>query len=207
MRYRRTLIALGVLILVVSVAPTIFGWTGWPWEPLRLWLAVVTIVAVRTWPRRTATLAVIAWAAVAAPLTVRSGRAGRVDLADTTRLARGVPSGPHRVELGPVPLGVVWTRVPDKSYVNGESDDSDLDVVAWSVTWLPWPHVERDTVLGIFDEDVDETIVARDGHRLVVRAGHETRSIVFGPATSWLTWLGWLGVLLAWRRRRRRPPR
>jgi hypothetical protein len=206
-RYRRRLIALGVLLLVVSLPATAFAWTGWPWEPLRLWLALVTIVAVRAWPLRAAVLAVVAWAAVAAPLTVRSGRAGKVDLGDATVLTRGVPSGPHRVELGPIPLGPVWMRTPDKAYISGESDDSDLDVVAWSVTWLPWPHVERDLVLGIFDEDAEDTIVARDGHRMIVRAGRETRSVVFGLSTSWLTWLGWIGVLLAVRRRRRQARR
>ena len=203
MRYRFRLLALGVVILVVSIAPTVFGWTGWPWEPLRLWLACVAVVAVLAWPRRAATIAVVAWAAVACPLTVRSG--GQIDRpAGADVLARGVPSGPHRVELGPVPLGPVWLRTPEKSYVNGESDDDDLDIVAWSVTWLPWPHVERDLVLGIFDEDADSTVVARDGHRLVVRAGRETRAVTFGLATSWLTWLGWLAILAGWRRGRRR---
>ncbi len=204
MRYRRRLIALGVVVLVVSLFGTVFGWTGWPWEPLRFWLAFVTLVAVRHWPRRAAVLAVVAWAFVACPLTVRSGRSGRVDIASATRLARGVPSGPHRVELGPIPLGAVWLRTPDKSYVNGESDDDDRDVVAWSVTWFPWPHVERDTVVGVFDEDVGDVVVARDGHRLLVRAGRETRSVVFGLATSWVTWLGWIGILAAWQRRRHR---
>jgi hypothetical protein len=131
------------------------------------------------------------------------GRGGAGQRLDEAAVARGVPSGPHRAELGPIPLGPVWLRTPEKSYIDGESDDSDLDVVAWSVTWLPWPHVERDTVLGIFDEDAEDTIVAREGHRLVVRAGRETRSIVFGLSTSWVTWLGWIGVLLAVRRRRR----
>src|SRR3954471_15599754 len=127
MRYRWRLIALGVLILFVSVFGGIGGWTGWPWEPLRLWLACVATVAVLAWPRRAATLAVVAWAAVACPLTVRSGRSGKVDLADTSRLARGVPSGPHRAELGPIPLGPVWLTTPDKAYINGESDDADRD--------------------------------------------------------------------------------
>jgi hypothetical protein len=188
-------------VLVVSVPATAFGWTGWPWEPLRFWLAAVAIGALRAWPRRAAVLAVVAWAAVASPLTVRSGPGAPVG---ATVLHTGVPSGPHRVDLGPIPLGPVWLRTPDKSYVNGESDDDDRDLVAWSVTWLPWPHVERDTVLGIYDEDAEDTLVTRNGHRLVVRAGRETRRVVFGLSTSWLTWLGWIGILLAGRRRRRR---
>ena len=206
MRYRRRLLALGVAALLVGLLPTVFGWTGWPWEPLRFWLACVVVVAVLAWPRRAATIAVVAWAAVACPLTVRSGGQTRLP-ADATVLHRGVPSGPHRIDLGPIPLGPVWLRTPEKSYVNGESDDADLDIVAWSVTWLPWPHVERDTVLGIFDEDAGDTVVARDGHRFVVKAGREARAVTFGLATSWVTWLGWAAVLVAWRRRRRQARR
>jgi len=201
-RYRISLVVLGVVLLVATVLPTAFGWTGWPWEPLRLWLVCVTVVAVLTGSPRAALLALVAWAAVACPLTVRSAAGGGARVAEAELLARGVPSGPHRVELGPLPLGPLWLTTPDKSYVNGESDDDDRDIVAWSVTWLPWPHVERDTVVGVFDEDVDSTLVARGDHRILIRAGRETRRVVFGLSTSWLTWLGWVAVLVALVRRR-----
>ena len=202
MRYRLALLAFGVVVLAVSIVPVAFGWTGWPWEPLRFWLAGVTVVALLRGSPRAALVALVAWAAVACPLTVRSAAGGGARVADAELLARGVPSGPHRVELGPLPLGPLWLTTPEKSYVNGESDDDDRDIVAWSVTWLPWPHVERDTVLGVFDEDVDSTLVARGDHRILVRAGRETRRVVLGLSTSWLTWLGWAAVLLALRRRR-----
>jgi len=204
-RHRVALVVLGVVVLVVSIVPTVFGWTGWPWEPLRFWLACVAVVALLTGSPRAALLALVAWAAVACPLTVRSAAGGGARIADAELLARGVPSGPHRVELGPLPLGPLWFTTPDKSYVNGESDDDDRDIVAWSVTWLPWPHIERDTVVGVFDEDVDSTLVGRDDHRILVRAGHETRRVVFGFSTSKLTWVGWIAILVALRRRRRKP--
>ena len=211
------LIAFTVAVLMVSWVLSLGGGPGWPWEPLRFALACAVFVAVATWRPRWAAIVVAVWAVIACPFAIGPG-----DYTDSSGdyvatavplgpPGTGVPSGPFRVDLGPVPVGEAWFTTPEKHYINGEMGDPSEDLVAWSIAWLPWPHVDRAKVgalngNGTWQKPVE---LYRDGHPLVLTARRflstrfvfESRQFGLGWSRSWLSWLGWVLIVAAASRR------
>jgi hypothetical protein len=146
-------------------------------------------------------------------LSVAAHGARFVDRPPGRLVATGVPSGPYLVNAGPVPLGATAITAADKHYINGESDYPSHDLVAWSVTWFPWPHLDRTTVIGLGGtidrwEYPSAIETRRDGSTLVLKSARydpsaqtmrpEIRSLGIWPSLSLVTWIGWLAITLAW---------
>jgi hypothetical protein len=209
---RRLLIAYSAAIVLLSWPATLAGATWWPWQPVRLVIASVAVVA---WSRRAAVVAICAWALVAAPWTVRQAPAyfARSAVAPGERLATGVPSGPFVLRTERAPVGLTVLRAATKNYINGEGDYASSELVAWSATLLPWPHIDRTEIIGMGGNVIDfwaspsSVEVRRQRDRLLLAHNRyddargaewpEVRPLGFGPSSSPITYLGWIAVLLS----------
>ena len=195
---------LGLVVLLVSFLGVLGGWTGWPWEPLRFTLAFAGLAFVLSGPQRWAVATVAVWAVIASPVTI--GPRGYTSYGGTTVGSVGPYSsseGPFAIYAGPIPAGTTWLTTPKKGSIGGgESGDPTADLVTWSISWLPWPHVDRVKV-GALSGTGDWQIpveVLRDGHRLALASERflgpgrqqEARAVGLGLSSSWVTWLGWV---------------
>jgi len=186
---RWILISLGLLpVVFLSGIWTLTGWTGWPWDPLRLALAISAAVAIATRRKLIWIPLLVAWAAVACPVPLtlrdegtRQTPPGRVLALGTGEASYDDNTGEQRPD-GPLPavtehterlpLGVVWARRRDRNYLNGEGGYTRADLVAVAVGWLPYPHIQRTAVapLGGSNSDdwrnEDQVELRRDGDRL-----------------------------------------
>lgn len=218
--YGATLVA----VLLVGLLPVSFvglffdkGMSWAPWEPFRAWLAIVATVAVLTWPRRAAAIAVVAWALVAAPLVPAASNRGLSQevpgkVLSTSGLHRSLPGGIHALRVGPVPIGGAKLARASKAYLNGEGGYAQNDLVAWSLVLLPWPHVDRTNITtldGSAPEDwFPPVTLARDGNALLVAgqqrtsydevgAPFEVKELGWNLSGSGITYIGWLLVGIA----------
>jgi len=201
-------------ILVLTVIGRVGHATWWPWEPVRVCVALLAAAAVLSSSRRVAILLVCAWAFVASPLVVAQQDEGVHGVAPGQVLAKGAPSGPFAMNAKNVRVGLTQLSVAQHNDPLGETAGSTL--VAWSITFVPWPHVDRTTVIGEGTRDfwgapsLIET--RRYGHDLLIVTGRrydrlpEIRGLVWAPTRSAITIFGWLliGLALATRLLRRR---
>jgi hypothetical protein len=135
-----------------------------------------------------------------------------------------VPGGPFLLRNERAPLGLTVLRAAAKNYIDGEGYDADSELMAWSLTRFPWPHIDRTEIVGMGGNVIDcwaspsSVQVRRQGNDLLLthhrygpaRNGQwpEVRPLSFGPSGSLITYLGWIAVLLSLgvrtiRRRRR----
>ena len=205
------LVVVCAAVLGLSWFGTFGGATWWPWEPVRICVLLVAAVAVAAGPRTAAVLTLVTWAFVASPLAVEEQDLGFVEPQGNV-LATGIPSGPFLLRAGSFPTGATVFEAADKHYVNGEGSDADSELVAWSLVWLPWPHLDRTEIIGLGGNVIDfwaypdSVEVRRNRQRLAVTgtryddASHmeqsESRAIALRRTTSLLTLLGWLVLLL-----------
>jgi len=203
-------------ILVLTVIGRVGHATWWPWEPVRVCVALLAAAAVLSSSRRVAILLVCAWAFVASPLVVAQQDEGVHGVAPGQVLAKGAPSGPFSMNAKNVRVGVTQLSVAQHNDPLGETAGSTL--VAWSITLVPWPHVDRTTVIGEGTRDFwgapSLIEVRRYGHDLLIVTGRKDdrlpkiRALVWAPTRSAITIFGWLlvGLALTARLLRRRPP-
>jgi hypothetical protein len=191
--------------------------TWWPWEPFRVCVLVAAIGFVLAGSRRAAVIAVIAWAFIASPLVITQAPRGFLlrssNLPPGELLGKGVPSGPYAVYGGGVPLGLARFAKASRNYINGEGSYADANLVAWSVTLLPWPHIDRTRIIGLGGNVIDywalpDSIeVRRINHELVISGKRyppginetypELRALVWARTRSAITVAGWLLLALA----------
>jgi hypothetical protein len=205
-------LAICAAVLVFSWPVSLTGASWWPWEPLRVCLVLTAVLALSAWRGRAAVVALVCWALVASPLVVRDTSGGFTSRPPGRVLATGVPSGPFAVSAGDIAVAATWFAADDRAYLNGESDYADSDLVAWSFTWVPWPHVDRSEIIGLGGNVIDfwfddEVQVRRDGDDLLVSGDRhdpessserpEVRAIGLDRTESDLTVFGWFLVLMA----------
>lgn len=213
---RRVLIACSAVVAV-----TLPGYGGalvlWPWEPLRVCILLVTLAVVAgARRRRWMILVVCCWAFVASPLVITQDDRGFAtrfpNAVPGEQIGQGVPSGPYAMNAGSVPVGLTKLSASPRFCLNGESSDPDSMLVAWTVTALPWPHIDRTRIIGLGGNFIDQwvyperVVVHRDDHQLLVsgkrtdQAGAElpeVRALVWAPTHSAITVLGWTLLLAA----------
>ena len=147
------------IIMVVAAAAgctsMLAGNTGGTYSLLRLAILLVVAGAVLFWRRWRlhAVIGLALWAFVASPMVTNRQFLGFQDTP---------PPGLQPLSQAPALLrgdawdsGVYMATMAEKNYLNGEGSYAHADLVAWTVTWLPWPHLSRAQIIGIggnFDE-------------------------------------------------------
>jgi hypothetical protein len=202
---RNYLIGILLVVFVMCFLAQLGGWTGWLWEACRISACILAVVVVASWSRGAAVIAVAAWAVLACPLPVRPHpRPVRGGL-----LAKPLRRDAYTAWVGDIPTSAVWFRTTDKQYFVGESGLARWDLIGWSISWLPWPHIDR-TQTSALGGSADrwgpagelETLNELDKpHQLVIADADKpelgARSLSLGVSQSPVSWLGWIAIAVA----------
>jgi len=186
--------------------------TDLPWQAFRASLLLLAVPIILSGPRRYAVVAVVVWAFVAGPLAVAPRlEPPRASVGEKVGVVRRVMTplgdrypllptpaqrreiqriikrregyqGPHVLYAGPIPIGLVQATTPETRSVILDGGGEQTELVAWSLVWLPWPHVDEThvAILGggswffgdaqsLIELARDDVAVHRHGRRLLVR--------------------------------------
>ena len=205
------------MLLVGSYPATWVAWTGWPWSPLRLAVVLSAIWALATIRSRAVGAALVAAVLVLCPLVAIQVADGYDFDREPAGALVGPAIGAHAlVRWHGAPAGWVFLSSADRSYVNGEGDYADADLVATSVTLLPWPSLRRESIIGVGGNTIDywrdDPQLRRDDSGPLVASTRyhnganlwEWRRIRVGGAGDLVAVVAWplVALVLLWRGRR-----
>lgn len=231
-------LAFAVMFLGFAWVALVFGSTDWPFLPLQMSLLVLAATACTLSSRNVKIGLILMWALVACPWTLKTDKLSA--LPQSTEVAHGFSStekysvgdldhlqikthrvGPENaVNLQSFVSGThkMWLSKIDWVYLDGEAGYDGADLVAYTISWFPYPNFDRITVSELDSHDStlwdpSSVSVSKQGNSLFVAGGkfkesccpvnkklvaRQAKVFTSGWSQDGLVWAGWILIVLSY---------